>query len=392
MRTFTSGSRANSTAAVQAYLATHRQLLCADLFVIQTLVQGAPWSKNLLLTTAQVPLQWNHMGLFLPARLKRGSVQSKIGLEALTLDLEWYLGPNDLMYGACTMLHAFQSGLWDNGVVRLFRAVMPSVSDCNTYGACEMFTGRIADVTITRTGVQLKVNCPLELLDQQIPLNLIEPGNPAAQYAPGQPPAGLSVAPAFTVGAGSSPAMILAECTAPTSGQLFAYDTFDFGYIQFTSGSCQGMVATVRRSAQAGGLNQFYLYQPLAWAPAVGDTFNALVPYVRGSTTGVTEQHTIGPLGTESGGIYPPEVVTVTHAGSGVYAHDNGVKYLDGRAFTLVGNTPSYAQQYGIDGNGNYYFSPADAGNVVNISYSYVSAQAYLYKGFQFVPVPEDAV
>jgi hypothetical protein len=393
MRSFTDGNGNNSTAAVRAHLAGHRQLLCADLFVMKTLVQGAPWSKNLLLTSAQVPLQWNQMGLFLPARLKRSSVQSKVGLDAATLDLEWYLLPTDMMYGSCTMLQAFAAGLWDNGVVRLFRAVMPSIADCNTYGACEMFTGRIADQTLTRTGVKLKVNCPLELLDTQVPMNLIEPGNPAAQYAPGQPPAGLSVAPTFSVATVNSLSNLLAACTAPTSGQLFAADTFDFGYIQFTSGACQGMVASVRRSAQLDGLNQFYLYSPLPWAPAVGDTFQALVPYARASTTGTVEQHTIPAAGTPVGGVYPPETVTVENAGTGVFATDQGVKYANGEAFALVpGDNPSAAQTYATDGQGNYFFSHYDAGATVNISYTYVGPANGLYQGFQYVPVPENAI
>jgi hypothetical protein len=401
MRSFTDGNGNNSTAAVQAHLATHRQLLCADLFQIKTLVQGAPWSKNLLLTTAQVPLQWNQLGLFLPARLKRGSVQSKIGLEAVTLDLEWYLLPTDMMYGSCTMLQAFQAGLWDNGTVSLYRAVLPAINDCNTYGACQMFTGRIADQTMTRTGVQLKVNCPLELLDMQLPLNLIEPGNPAAQYAAGQPPSGCTAAPVFTVQAGTvSTSMVLAECTTPnlsgaSSGYLFGDGIFDFGYIQFTSGSCQGMIVTVRRSAGnpsgLDGFNQFYLYGSLPWLPAAGDTFIALVPYLRAQTTSLNEMHVIGPAGTpDSNGIWPVETVAVNNLSQ--YAADKGVTYANGQALTLAGNTPGASGQYGIDGQGHYYFSHLDAGVTVYIAYSYVSDQNQLFQGFKYVPVPEDTV
>jgi hypothetical protein len=214
-------------------------------------------------------------------------VESKIGLDASTLDLEWYLRPVDVMSpnSQLAILQAFERGVWDNGMVRLWRAVMPqnNPGDCNTFGACELFAGRIAEQTMTRTGVQIKVNCPLELLDQQLPSNLIEPGNPQAQYGTGQPPAGLSTAPTFTIGAGSTAAVLLADCTLP-SGRLFAADVFDFGYVQFTSGTGMGLFATIRRSDVYQGRNRFALYEPLPFTPALGDALTAYVPFARNSS------------------------------------------------------------------------------------------------------------
>jgi hypothetical protein len=263
MRTFLDGNGNDSTTAVKAYLAQHRQLLVADLIEIKTLVEGAPWSKDLLLTPAAEPLTWSRKGTFVPARIKRGEIESKIGLEATSLDLEWYLRESEIFAGSLTMLQSFERGLWDGGTVRLYRSIMPTPGDCNTLGACELFAGRIANVSMTRMGVSLTINSPLELLDQQIPSNLIQPGNPTAEYGQGEPPAGMPSVPTFTVEAGSTAAVIIAGCTGPTAGQLFAADAFDFGYLNFAGGTAKGQLGTVRRSDQYAGHNRFYLYEPL---------------------------------------------------------------------------------------------------------------------------------
>jgi hypothetical protein len=378
MRAFTDGNGNDSTSAVKAYLAAHRSLLCADLFEIKTMVQGAAWSKDLLLTTFDRPLAWSHIGTFAPARLKRGTVESAISLEATSLDLEWYLWPTDMMFGSTSMLASFAAGVWDNGVVRLFRTVMPTLGDCNTFGACELFTGRIADVTITRTGVQIKVNCPLELLEQQIPANLIEPGNPAAQYGLGQPLAGLTSAPVFEAGGSSTPLVVVGSCMAPVNGQLFGADIFDFGYIQFTSGDCQGMLATVRRSAVKDGLNWFYLYDALPWTPQAGDSFNAYVPFARASSSGIQEQHAV-----PSSSPYEIDVTLISE-----FLSDAGVTYANGTRLSSAGS-PGVAGQYHCDGAGRYTFCAADAGAQVIISYRFSNGGAY--QGFPYVPAPEIA-
>jgi hypothetical protein len=388
MRAFTSGSGSNTTNTVQSYLAAHRQLLVADLFELKTLVQGAPWSQDLLLTTFATPLTWNQKGTFVPARLKRGAVDSKIGFDASALDLEWSLRPTDMFYGSCSMLAAFLAGLWDNGVVTLYRAIMPALGDCNTLGACVMFTGRIADVTASRLGVQMKINCPLELLDQKMPPNLIEPGNPAAQYMSGVAPAGMGSVPVFSAGGSSTTQIVVAECTAPNVAQLFQNDTFDFGYIEFTSGACQGMRASVQFSEVKDGLNWFYLYNPLPWPPNAGDTFNGLVPYARGL---VAHGQQIGWIPNAN----PCEISVIY---SSEFVEDEGVVWASGGALTNVGppnaqgsGGPSASGQYGCNGSGTYYFYSGDAGKEVLINYEYLN-EAGAFQGFPYVPAPEMTV
>jgi hypothetical protein len=296
MRQCIDGSGNDSTAAVKAWLASNRQLLSADLFQLQTYIQGEPWSQNLLLTTFDRPLIWSHVGTFIPARLKRGTVESKIGLDTATLDLEWYLRdpagyPDGFVYeafsGEISLLRSFHLGLWDNGRVWLYRTVMPALGDCHTFGAMTLFSGRMAEITMTRTGVKLKINALTEVFDAQVPANLIEPNNVQAQYGLGQPPAGLASAPVFTVASGSTPAMLLGACVSPNAGQMFGADTFDFGYIQFNSGTSLGKIhRSIWVSGTAYGQNMFRLYEPLPWMPALGEQFTAYVPYARNSNAG----------------------------------------------------------------------------------------------------------
>jgi hypothetical protein len=341
---------------VVSYLGGNRQLLVADLFVLKTFVQGELWSQYVKLTTADAPLRWDGLpyvdsqapnGIFSIGKLKRGNIDSKIGLDVQSLDLEWYLASTDV-FGTfngqtITQLQAFQLGLWDNGRVAIYRAVMPTFGDCNTLGAMCMFAGRIAEVEMTRTGVKLKINALTEVFDQQLPVNVIEPTNTQAKYSPGGPPIQIlgvkpnpwyastvyaasavildsnrnvqigsggtsgSTAPAwatnfggttidgtvtwtnwgafpvpaiYTVQSGSTTTEVIGVCA---NGGPFPPDTFQSGYIMFCDyGSGQCTLAQIARGVRwDDGNGTFHLLEPLPWAPEAGCIFIALVPYTR---------------------------------------------------------------------------------------------------------------
>jgi hypothetical protein len=383
MRTCIDGNGNDSTLALVAYLKANRQLLCADLFQLQTYVQGEAWSQNSLLAAFDHPLTWNRAGTFMPGRIARGTIESRIGLDVSSLDLDWYLHPSDLFYSPAgqapvTMLQSFQRGLWDNGRVTIYRTVMPTLGDCNTYGAMTMFSGRIAETTLTRTGVKLKINALTELFDLQVPTNTIEPTNVLSQYGVGQPPAGMNVAPTFQVTSTPGPTEIVAMCTAPNAGQVFAPDVFDFGYIQFSPGTSLGKL---RRSVYFSNGDTFYLYDPLPWLPQAGETFTAYVPFARSSTQLISaEAHAIP-------GSSPYTVV----AQQSPWVSDAGVTYPDGTPLTLVGTAPAqhqYAVALNNDGvTATYTFNLSDAGRQVLITYNVRTAAGYM--GFPYVPAPE---
>jgi len=388
MRTCIAGNGSNSTSALVAYLKANRQLLCADLFQLQTYVQGEVWSQNVLLTNFDRPLTWSQVGTFLPGRISRGTIDSKVGLDVSSLDLDWHLRSSDGFYSPAgqqpvTMLQSFQRGLWDNGRLTIYRTVMPTLGDCNTYGAMTMFSGRVAETTMTRAGVKLKVNALTELFDLQVPTNTIEPTNVMSQYGVGQPPAGMTTAPTFRVSAAPSVNEIIGTCTAPTNGQGFAADTFDFGYIQFNSGTSLGKI---RRSVWFfSGSGGFYLYDPLPWLPQIGESFTAYIPFARSSTQLISnEPHTI------PGDLPVGQLPTVT-VNVSPWVSEAGVTYTSGTPLTLVGESPGLAQ-YSVALNSDgvtatYTFGTPDETKEVLISY-YVRTQAG-YMGFPYVPAPE---
>ena len=304
MRTFIDGTGADSTAAVRSHLAAHRQLLCADLLQLKTAIQGESWSQNVLLAQSDRPLTWSHIGTFVPGRFRRGEIESKAGLETITMDLDWDLSDADLFFApSITQLQAFERGLWDAGWINVYRAVMPVPGDCDTFGAMQIFGGRIAEIAqLSRVGVRLKVNSLLELLDLNVPTNLIEPTNVQCEYGIGQPPAGLSALPVFSAVDGSSTSMLLGDCISPNAGQVFDSDIFNFGYIRFVSGTSLGQIfRTVRMSRPYNGHNSFYFYDPLPWLPTAGEQFIAYVPYARNAAGAVYQGFPYVP---------PPETAT----------------------------------------------------------------------------------
>jgi len=161
MRAFIDGSGLSSTAAVQSHLAAHRELHVADLFVITTAPNytGKYLGRTFLLTSYPSPLKWDYRGTFVPAEVQRGSVESKIGLQADSLNVTWspkdsdVLATDGLGNTVLSAIQGFGRGIFDNGIVELWRCVMPAIGDANTLGACLMFSGRIGNIDPDRLNV-----------------------------------------------------------------------------------------------------------------------------------------------------------------------------------------------------------------------------------------------
>jgi hypothetical protein len=296
VRAFIDGSGLDSTTAVKAYLASHRQLEIADLYVINTAPSytGHYLGKQFLVTDYGSPLKWTYKGTFSPAVISRGEVESKIGLEADTLDVTWSPLDTDLLATSegLTALQGFAAGVFDNGTLEVWRCLMPApgesvgspaitakLGNCDVFGACLMFAGRIGDVEPDRQNVKITVVSRIDTLNIQVPTNLIEPTNILAQYLTGQIPTGgpssLSVVSGSTVSkvyadGGGSPVV-----TMPAG-------TYDSGYIVFGGSShLAGTYRGVRAQTVETGHHAFYLYEPLPFAPTAGDTIAAYVPIAR---------------------------------------------------------------------------------------------------------------
>ncbi|HKT10714.1 MAG TPA: DUF2163 domain-containing protein [Terriglobia bacterium] len=277
MRQTYSGTGANTTSTVAAALLQGNEFLMADLILI-----GSPEDPLAIwLTNWEAPLLWSLWGTFHPAVISRGQVATKTGLEVVTLDLTW--SPSNITVtnnvSTTTPYQLARIGYYDNWPVRLWTCYMPTPGDANTYGACELFGGRISECTVERGAIHFTVNSFLDVVNQYVPANTIELLNTVASWRGASPPAGLSVVPYFTAHAGSSDIQVYGDCTSPTPGQIFNQNALRGGYIVFRGGSLNGVWSSILSNQHpiVGGVevNDFVLYQPLPWPPSAGDVFYA---------------------------------------------------------------------------------------------------------------------
>jgi hypothetical protein len=291
MRQCIAGNGSDSTSAVLAYLAANRQLYLANLY----LIGEAEDPSALWLTDWPQALTWGPMGTFVPAVIKCGTVSSKIGLDVSSLDLTF--SPANLTFtnnlASSSPLRLAQLGFYDNWRVRVWRCIMPTAGDANTYGAYPVFGGRIASAKVDRTGIQWTVNSWLDVINQQVPSNIIENTNTMASFSGAVPPFGFDFIPQFSVTDIVGDNIVIGSCTGPKdAGEIFGINAFWQGALVFNYGpnaTLGGYWAIIAQSEPwpdypnppIGGYteNQFTLYGNLPWPPTAGvDTFFVTSP------------------------------------------------------------------------------------------------------------------
>src|SRR4029077_11926499 len=169
-----------------------------------------------------------------------------------------------------------QTGVYDNWRFRLWRTVMPTPGDANTYGACELFGGRIANSKVERGKISFSIQSFLDVVNQQVPPNVIELNNTLTNFAGATPVVSDSetVIAQFAAVAGSTVTSILANCTAPTASKIYGTNKFQRGYMVWNSGSTlAGYLSPIARKQHSAGHSQCIVYAPFPWAPTAGDTF-----------------------------------------------------------------------------------------------------------------------
>lgn len=294
MRKVTAGNGTDSTASVLAWLAANRELFLANVYLI-----GRPEDPLALwLTDWEAPLCWpcwtnekkNPNGVsnaFDPAVITRKQVTSKIGLDVQSLDVAW--SPANKTYttsiATASPYQLAALGYYDNWEVRVWTVFMPSRGDANTFGCAELFGGRIASSTVQRGQIAWTVNSFLDVVNQQVPTNVIELLNTGAAYAGATKPTGYSHIPQFNAGVGSSTNVIIGEQTYPDPGSTLGTNSVRGGFLVFNNGpgaTLGGVWSAILQNAttQTGGsggghhVDQFILATPLPWPPTAGvDTF-----------------------------------------------------------------------------------------------------------------------
>ena len=233
------------------------QFLMADLFTL-TLPSGTV----LRYTNADVNITTG--GNTYSARgplIKRGKVRTVLGLEVDTLDLTVMADSTHTLDGV-PFVAAALTGALDGATVLLQRAFL-TAWDAAPTGAVVLFSGRVSDVSGSRTEVRIIIKSDLELLNIKLPRNLYQASclhtvydaNCAANKA------ALTVSGSVTGNNGTGQWM--------QSGLSNASSWFDQGVITFTSGANAGLKRTVKAFASG----QFWFALPLPNVPAVGDAF-----------------------------------------------------------------------------------------------------------------------
>jgi hypothetical protein len=216
---------------------------------------------------------------FDPAVITRGSVASKLGLEVDHLSIKWSPGPPTAPAQSIALATPYELarvGFYDNKPVRVWTAYMPAEGDANTFGASELFGGRIADTTIERGVVTFTVNSFLDVVNQSVPTNVVELTSTLANYKGAIPPTGFNSIPHFTViSAGGN--TIIGDCISPAH-HVFATNAFQLGYLVFDPGSTlAGLWSAIQTNFDqlvgSTHYSGFVIYTPMAWPPTPGDTF-----------------------------------------------------------------------------------------------------------------------
>jgi hypothetical protein len=280
----------DNTSAAKAYLLS---AAASELMLPHLILIGEVGDPNALwLTDWPQALTWGP-GTFVPAVVTVGEVESKIGLDTIGVDLYYSPDNRDVTTQNLDQVSPIvraQLGLYESWRVRIWRVIMPTPGDVTTYGAFELFGGRLASFDLDHKGISWKVESWTAIFDQKIPANVIENTNLLASYAGARPPAGFSNIPRFSVAAGSDETVLLLDCTS-SPGHIFDTDVFKNGYLMFdfpsesnpdeTLGGHFSIVGS-NASYDDGGTprNKVTIFSPLPWAPTPGvDTCFLSAPY-----------------------------------------------------------------------------------------------------------------
>lgn len=156
---------------------------------------------------------------------------------------------------------ACRYGVLDGAQFRWDLAIMPTYGDVSP-GLMPMFAGRIVEVDVQDQVVTLNVNSPLELLDQQIPRNLFQPGCVNTLYDSACTANPVSFSNTVTVASGSTTTVLVSGAGGRATGY------FDLGKIAFLTGVNAGASRSVRRWTNPGTV---VITPPLPQAPGAGD-------------------------------------------------------------------------------------------------------------------------
>jgi uncharacterized phage protein (TIGR02218 family) len=263
-----------ASAALQALLAT-RSFAVGDLYTFTLIGGGA-----LRYTSYDTDIVYNgntyasggQGGPFFDRKDNKAKCHWKLGVEVDTLVFD--VVPGNAAVNGQPFLSAVRQGVFDGAELELDRAFFPPpipgdyppLTIQSATGVVVLFAGRVAEVDAGRSLATFSVNSHLELLNQNLPRNLYQPGcvNTLGDISCGVSLASFSAN--ATALAGSTASVIGANVTNPLAGY------FDQGKITFTAGANAGLSRSVKQCL-FGMPGTVTLLAPFPSAPAPGDAF-----------------------------------------------------------------------------------------------------------------------
>jgi uncharacterized phage protein (TIGR02218 family) len=190
----------------------------------------------------------------------RSRVRTVLGVEVDTLDLVINPHPADMVNSA-TFMATCTGGLLDGAFLEMRRCAFDY--DNINVGSYINFSGRVAEMNMSRTQVDMVVKSDLEILNVKLPRNLYQATCLNTLYD-----SYCTANKNSFVGGG---AIISATKTTVSVSATNAVGYFDLGYIVFNTGALAG----VKRTVKSNDAHNFNLLNPLPSLPANGDTFTA---------------------------------------------------------------------------------------------------------------------
>jgi uncharacterized phage protein (TIGR02218 family) len=260
----------NTLAALQS-----GQVIIAELYDF-ALANG----QSFHLADYDVPLTVGSTSYATNATLTRGSLTQTRGMAVQTLELEVAPqndSPTALVVSGLPFLQAVRAGLLYAAKVTMWKVFMRQPASglaMNTNDeAVQWFLGKVSGITAGRLSAKISIASGVELLNVQMPRNLIAPACAHQLFDVG---CGLSKASYTT--AGTIASVSLSGNTLTTN--LTAADAYyDLGSIVMTSGYANGQQFTVQKYLNSSGSISLITAIPQisgASQIAVGDTFNAI--------------------------------------------------------------------------------------------------------------------
>lgn len=252
-----------ATPALQALLAS-RQFWRADLYTFSLVNAG-----GLYYCSGDRDISWNGQlytsgGPLVDRQQNRAKAHWINTLQVDTWICDFLPRASDQVNGQPFMT-AVRQGVFDGAELQVERAFMPSYGNLSA-GTVVIFVGRVVEIDFGRNTATIQANSHLELLNQNMPRNLFQPG---CVNTLGDASCGVTLASYTLSGSaasGSTASLVNAGGFAQPS------DYFDQGVLGFTSGANAGVARSVKQYTQ-GSPSSFALLSPLPNPPATGDTF-----------------------------------------------------------------------------------------------------------------------